>query len=166
MSEPRTRQESSINPLRELVEEFRQAEKKIREGGGSKAIDRQHEKGRLTARERVDLLVDDPKQFQELGLWSAFGMYTEHGGAPAAGVVTGIGRVDGRPCMIIANDATVKAGAFSPLTGKTITRAQTIAMMARLPSSTWWTRPASTCRCRRMSSPTPTTSGASSATTR
>lgn len=124
---------TTINPLRELVEEFRHAEKKIREGGGSKAIDRQHEKGRLTARERVDLLVDDPKAFQELALWSAFGMYAEHGGAPAAGVVTGIGKVDGRPCMIIANDATVKAGAFFPMTCKKIIRAQTIAMMARLP---------------------------------
>ncbi len=124
---------TTINPLRELVEEFRHAEKKIREGGGPKAIDRQHEKGRLTARERVDLLLDDPKGFQELALWSAFGMYAEHGGAPAAGVVTGIGKVDGRPCMVIANDATVKAGAFFPMTCKKIIRAQTIAMMARLP---------------------------------
>ncbi|MFM9995610.1 MAG: acyl-CoA carboxylase subunit beta, partial [Phycisphaerales bacterium] len=89
--------------------------------------------GRLTARERIAKLVDDADSFMELGLWSAFGMYEEHGGAPAAGVVTGIGLVHGRECMIIANDATVKAGAFFPMTCKKIIRAQTIAMMARLP---------------------------------
>jgi acetyl-CoA carboxylase carboxyltransferase component len=108
-------------------------EAKIREGGGAKAVERQHEKGRLTARERVDRLVDPGAFFQELGLWAAHEMYTEHGGAPAAGVVTGIGVVHGRRCMIIANDATVKAGAFFPMTCKKIIRAQTIAMMARLP---------------------------------
>jgi 3-methylcrotonyl-CoA carboxylase beta subunit len=108
-------------------------EAKIREGGGSKAIDRQHEKGRLTARERVAKLIDPGSTFQEYGLWAAYGMYAEHGGAPAAGVVTGIGMVHGRPHMIIANDATVKAGAFFPMTCKKIIRAQTIAQMARLP---------------------------------
>ncbi|MEZ6233521.1 MAG: carboxyl transferase domain-containing protein [Phycisphaerales bacterium] len=123
----------TINPLRELVEEFRQTEKQVRLGGGTKAIDRQHEKGRLTARERIELLVDAPEAFQELGLWAAHKMYAEHGGAPAAGVVTGIGRIHGRPHMVIANDATVKAGAFFPMTCKKIIRAQTIAMMARLP---------------------------------
>ncbi|MCA9288538.1 MAG: hypothetical protein KDA05_08130, partial [Phycisphaerales bacterium] len=123
----------AINPLRELVEEFRQTEKQVRLGGGTKAIDRQHEKGRLTARERIELLVDGPEVFQELGLWAAHKMYAEHGGAPAAGVVTGIGRIHGRPHMVIANDATVKAGAFFPMTCKKIIRAQTIAMMARLP---------------------------------
>jgi 3-methylcrotonyl-CoA carboxylase beta subunit len=122
-----------INPLRELCEQIRQTEREIRLGGGLKAIERQHEKGRLTARERVEKLLDDPKQFQELGLWAAFGMYGEFGGAPAAGVVTGIGAVQGRECMIIANDATVKAGAFFPMTCKKIIRAQTIAQMARLP---------------------------------
>ncbi len=129
MPEPQT----TINPLREVTENFKRAESEIRLGGGLKAIDRQHEKGRLTARERVEKLVDDPKAFAELGLWSAFGMYEEFGGAPAAGVVTGIGQVQGRPCMIIANDATVKAGAFFPMTCKKIIRAQTIAQMARLP---------------------------------
>jgi 3-methylcrotonyl-CoA carboxylase beta subunit len=123
----------SINPLRELVEQFRITEQTLRLGGGLKAIERQHEKGRLTARERVERLLDDPKGFMELGLWAAHGMYAEFGGAPAAGVVTGVGAVQDRPCMIIANDATVKAGAFFPMTCKKIIRAQTIAMMARLP---------------------------------
>jgi 3-methylcrotonyl-CoA carboxylase beta subunit len=121
------------NALRERTAEFLGTEARIRLGGGAKAIDRQHEKGRLTARERVEKLVDQGSFFQELGLWCAHGMYEEHGGAPAAGVVTGIGAVQGRRCMIIANDATVKAGAFFPMTCKKIIRAQTIAQMARLP---------------------------------
>jgi 3-methylcrotonyl-CoA carboxylase beta subunit len=124
---------TTINPLRELTEQFKLTEQQIRLGGGLAAIERQHEKGRLTARERVERLVDDPKQFMELGLWAAWGMYQEYGGAPAAGVVTGIGPVQGWNCMIIANDATVKAGAFFPMTCKKIIRAQTIAQMARLP---------------------------------
>jgi 3-methylcrotonyl-CoA carboxylase beta subunit len=128
MSEPR-----AVNPLRELVERITLAEKQIRLGGGLAAIERQHQKGRLTARERVEKLLDTPAEFMELGLWAAHGMYEEYGGAPAAGVVTGIGRVHGRACMVIANDATVKAGAFFPMTCKKIIRAQTIALMARLP---------------------------------
>lgn len=123
----------AVNRLRELNEEYQQQEKVLSLGGGAKAIDRQHEKGRLAARERIDKLVDDPKAFSEFGIWAAFNMYEEHGGAPAAGVVTGVGSVEGRPCMIIANDATVKAGAFFPMTCKKIIRAQTIAHMARLP---------------------------------
>lgn len=119
--------------LLEQVAAHLKAEAKIKEGGGAKAIERQHEKGRLTARERVAKLIDPGTTLQELGLWAADGMYKEHGGAPAAGVVTGIGLVQGRRCMIIANDATVKAGAFFPMTCKKIIRAQTIAMMARLP---------------------------------
>ena len=119
--------------LRETTAEYLGMEAKLREGGGAKAIERQHEKGRLTARERVERLIDQGTFFQELGLWAAHEMYKEHGGAPAAGVVTGIGVVQGRRCMIIANDATVKAGAFFPMTCKKIIRAQTVAMMARLP---------------------------------
>lgn len=126
---------SSINTLRAVNEEFLAIEKEIRLGGGLKAIERQHEKGRLTARERLEKLLDapPPEGFTELGLWSAYGMYKEAGGAPSAGVVTGVGRVSGRNCMIIANDATVKAGAFFPMTCKKIIRAQRVAMMARLP---------------------------------
>lgn len=122
-----------INALRELTEEFHQSEAKIRLGGGPAAIERQHKKGRLTARERVENLLDDPKAFTELGLWTAHGMYKEFGGAPAAGVVTGVGAVCDRLCMIIANDATVKAGAFFPMTCKKIIRAQSIARVSRLP---------------------------------
>ncbi|MGQ0627538.1 MAG: carboxyl transferase domain-containing protein, partial [Phycisphaerales bacterium] len=134
---------ASTSTLRELTDLFLLDEQMIRQGGGKSAIARQHEKNRLTARERVALLIDNPTGeappptgpagFLELGLFAAHGMYREHGGAPAAGVVTGIGAVHGRPHMIIANDATVKAGAFFPMTCKKIIRAQTIAMMARLP---------------------------------
>jgi acetyl-CoA carboxylase carboxyltransferase component len=123
----------TINPLRALNEEFQQTEKQIMLGGGLKAIDRQHAKNRKTARERIDALVDTPDSFFELALWSAHEMYTEYGGAPSAGVVTGIAPVEGRLSMIVANDATVKAGAFFPMTCKKIIRAQTIAHAARLP---------------------------------
>jgi 3-methylcrotonyl-CoA carboxylase beta subunit len=119
--------------LRDLTAEMLRQEAELRLGGGKKAVERLHEKGRLTARERVEKLIDPGSTFQELGLWAAYQMYQEHGGAPAAGVVTGIGVVQGRRCMIIANDATVKAGAFFPMTCKKIIRAQTIAQMARLP---------------------------------
>ena len=133
--------------LRAICDEVLGQEARVRQGGGPKAIERQHEKGRLTARERVARLVDPPAKdpgaanphaqeiphFQELGLWAAHGMYAEHGGAPAAGVVTGIGVIHGRRHMIIANDATVKAGAFFPMTCKKIIRAQHVARMARMP---------------------------------
>lgn len=105
----------------------------IRLGGGAKAIDRQHEKGRLTARERIAKLLDSETDWFELGLWAAWGMYSEWGGAPSAGVVTGIGGVSGRRVMVIANDATVKAGAFFPMTCKKVLRAQRIATENRLP---------------------------------
>ncbi|MFO0936919.1 MAG: acyl-CoA carboxylase subunit beta [Gemmataceae bacterium] len=111
---------------------FAQQESVIRQGGGPKAIDRQHEKGRLTARERIARLVD-AESFFELGLWAAFGMYAEWGSAVSAGVVTGIGLVEKRQVMIIANDATVKAGAFFPMTCKKVLRAQRIALENRLP---------------------------------
>jgi len=124
---------ASATTLRELSDAFVANEKIIEQGGGAKAIERQHAKGRLTARERVAKLIDPGSFFQELGLWCAFEMYKAHGGAPGAGVVTGIGRVEGRLHMIIANDATVKAGAFFPMTCKKIIRAQNVAMAARLP---------------------------------
>jgi acetyl-CoA carboxylase carboxyltransferase component len=116
-----------------LVEEFRREEDTIRQGGGAKAIARQHEKGRLTARERIAGLIDEGTSFFELGLWAAYRMYTDWGGAPAAGVITGIGTVSDRRVMIIANDATVKAGAFFPMTCKKVLRAQRIALENRLP---------------------------------
>ena len=128
-----TQPPAKAQSLRELTDSYLKIESQTKLGGGQKAIDRQHEKGRLTARERVEKLIDKGSAFQEYGLWCAYEMYKEHGGAPAAGVVTGVGTVQGRRCMIVANDATVKAGAFFPMTCKKIIRAQTIAMMARLP---------------------------------
>ncbi len=106
---------------------------RIRLGGGPDRIDRQHQKGRLTARERIAALVDSEADFFEVGFYAADGMYEEWGGAPGAGVVTGIGRVETKLFMIIANDATVKAGAFFPLTVKKVLRAQRIAMDNCLP---------------------------------
>jgi acetyl-CoA carboxylase carboxyltransferase component len=106
---------------------------KIEEGGGASGVERQHRNGRLTARERLALLADKGARGMECGLFSAWRMYKEYGGAPAAGVVTTIAEVDGRLTMVIANDATVKAGAFFPMTCKKIIRAQIIAERARLP---------------------------------
>src|SRR6266852_7271825 len=119
--------------MKQLVEALRHEEAVIKEGGGAKAAARQHDKGRLTARERIDRLLDQGSDFFELGLWAAWNMYEEWGGAPAAGVVTGIGTVSRRRVMIIANDATVKAGAFFPMTCKKVLRAQRIAHDNRLP---------------------------------
>src|SRR6266478_2356163 len=93
-------------------------EQQLRAGTGAKAAARQHEKGRLTARERIARLIDPGTEFFELGLWAGWNMYKEWGGATCAGVVTGIGTVSDRRVMVIANDATVKAGAFFPLTVK------------------------------------------------
>ncbi len=120
--------------LQVLMAALRVEEDEIRLGGGAKAAEAQRAKGRLTVRERLKLLLDEGSEFLELGLWAARGMYEEYGGAPAAGVVTGLGRVSGRLCMIIANDATVKAGAFFPMTAKKVLRAQTIALENRIPT--------------------------------
>jgi 3-methylcrotonyl-CoA carboxylase beta subunit len=117
-----------------LLAALRGEEDGIRLGGGAKAAEAQRAKGRLTVRERLALLLDEGTELLELGLWAAFGMYSEYGGAPGAGVVTGLGRVSGRLCMIVANDATVKAGAFFPMTAKKVLRAQTIALENRIPT--------------------------------
>src|SRR3954466_13034075 len=119
--------------MADLVANIAREQEKIREGGGTKAIESQHGKGRLTARERIHLLVD-PGTFFELGTYAAYGMYEEWGGAPAAGVITGLARVHTRLVMIIANDATVKAGAFFPMTAKKTIRAQNIAIENRIPT--------------------------------
>src|SRR5262245_40805485 len=108
--------------IQRLVAQLHNDERQIAEGGGRAAIERQHEKGRLTARERIAQLVDPDSEFLEFGAYAAFQMYTEWGGAPAAGVVTGVGRVSGRSFMVIANDATVKAGSFFPMTAKKVLR--------------------------------------------
>ena len=125
--------EANMRYLADMVSQVRNEEEKIREGGGAKAIENQHGKGRLTARERINLLVD-PGTFFELGSFAAYGMYEEWGGAPAAGVVTGLGRIHTRLVMIIANDATVKAGAFFPMTSKKVIRAQNMAIENRIPT--------------------------------
>ncbi|HTB12971.1 MAG TPA: acyl-CoA carboxylase subunit beta [Bryobacteraceae bacterium] len=125
--------EANMRFLADMVSQVRNEEEKIREGGGAKAIESQHNKGRLTARERINLLVD-PGTFFEIGSFAAHGMYEEWGGAPAAGVITGLGRIHTRLVMIIANDATVKAGAFFPMTSKKVIRAQNIAIENRVPT--------------------------------
>jgi acetyl-CoA carboxylase carboxyltransferase component len=125
--------ESNMRALADLVAQVRNEEEKIREGGGAKAIESQHAKSRLTARERIALLAD-PGSFFELGLYAAHKMYEEWGGAPAAGVITGLARIHSRMVMLIVNDATVKAGAFFPMTAKKVIRAQNIAIENRIPT--------------------------------
>jgi acetyl-CoA carboxylase carboxyltransferase component len=125
--------ENNKSALRKLTEEVRFQEEKLRQGGGDKGKQRQQRHGRLTVRDRLALLLDDENQFFELQLWAGFGMYSEWGEIPAAGVVTGIGRVSDREFMVIANDATVKAGAMFPQSAKKILRAQRIAFECRLP---------------------------------
>jgi 3-methylcrotonyl-CoA carboxylase beta subunit len=125
---------SSQSPaLSKLLAGFEGQAERIRQGGGAAAIERQHAKGRLTARERVSRLIDSGSQLLELGLWAGYEMYADWGGAPAAGVVTGIGMICGCRYMLVANDATVKAGAFFPMTAKKVLRAQRIAFANRLP---------------------------------
>ena len=125
--------EANMRFLADLMSQVRNEGEKICEGGGAKAVESQHNKGRKTARERIDLLVD-AGSFFELGLFAAHGMYEEWGGAPAAGVITGLARIETRLVMIIANDATVKAGAFFPMTSKKVIRAQNIAIENRIPT--------------------------------
>jgi 3-methylcrotonyl-CoA carboxylase beta subunit len=119
--------------LLELTNEILEQEALLRLGGSEAGQERQRRLGRLTARERLGKLLDDGTPFHELGLWAAHGMYADWGDIPAAGIVTGIGRVHGRPVLVAANDATVKAGAFFPQTVKKLLRAQRIAMTFRLP---------------------------------
>lgn len=124
----------NIEFLKDEYADLEKIERMIELGGGQKNIDKQHKKNRLTARERIDLLLDDDTPFLELGKMAAYKMYTEYGGAPSAGSVAGIGYVEGKLVMIIANDATVKAGAFFPMTAKKIIRAQHIAMECEIPT--------------------------------
>src|SRR5271154_2937887 len=126
--------EKNSRRMIDRLTEIKNQEEQIRQGGGAKAIESQHKKGRLTARERVAKLIAPKTEFFELGIYAAHEMYQEWGGAPAAGTITGLGRVEGRRVMIIANDATVKAGAFFPLTAKKVIRAQNIAIENRVPT--------------------------------
>jgi acetyl-CoA carboxylase carboxyltransferase component len=128
-----SRFEANMRFMADLVSSVRNEEERIREGGGAKAIESQHKKGRKTARERIQMLVD-PGSFYELGIYAAFRMYEEWGGAPGAGVITGLARVETRLVMVIVNDATVKAGSFFPMTAKKVIRAQNIAIENHIPT--------------------------------
>lgn len=119
--------------LREITGELLGQEEVLRQGGGAEGQQRQRQHGRLPVRERLTLLLDEGRPFFELGLWAAYKMYAEWGDVPAAGIVTGIGWVSGQPCLIAANDATVKAGAMFPQSVKKLLRAQRIASQFRLP---------------------------------
>ncbi len=119
--------------MRLAVDELKARLQKIYLGGGQKKIDSEHKKGKMTARERIQYLIDKNSYFLEIGALAGEDMYTDEGGCPSGGVVTGIGNVSGRQCMIVANDATVKAGAWFPITGKKNLRAQEIALENRLP---------------------------------
>ncbi len=126
--------QKNARAMADLVGAVAREQDSIREGGGAKAIESQHAKGRLTARERIARLIDPKTELMELGSYAAYQMYEEWGGAPGAGVVTGLGRVHGRLFMLIVNDATVKAGAFFPMTAKKVIRAQNIAIENRIPT--------------------------------
>ncbi|GAB2530246.1 acyl-CoA carboxylase subunit beta [Rufibacter soli] len=119
--------------LKQLCFQLKSRHSKVALGGGEKAIAKQHEKGKLTARERIKYLLDEDSEFLEIATFAGEGMYQEYGGCPGSGVVAGIGYVKGRQCMVVANDATVKAGAWFPITAKKNLRAQEIALENRLP---------------------------------
>lgn len=119
--------------MRQLIYRLNDKLKKVKLGGGEKKIESQHKKGKLTARERIDYLIDNPEDFLEVAAFAGDNMYNDVGGCPSGGVVTGIGKVSGRQCVIVANDATVKAGAWFPITAKKNLRAQEIAIENRLP---------------------------------
>ncbi len=126
--------EKNTRRMVDLLTAIKNQETTIQQGGGAKAIESQHKKGRLTARERISKLIDPRTAFFELGIYAAHEMYEEWGGAPAAGTITGLGRICGRLVMIVANDATVKAGSFFPLTAKKVIRAQNISIENHIPT--------------------------------
>lgn len=129
----RTSGNSTSHWLQNLINDLRAEENTIKQGGGSSRIEKEHAKGKLTARERIATLLDKDAPFYELGLWAGYEMYEDEGGCPGGGVVTGIGKVSGRDCMIVANDATVKAGAWFPITAKKNLRVQEIAIENHIP---------------------------------
>ncbi len=128
-----TKKDSHAGAYEALLTDWRDRAAQVRLGGGQKRIDREHARGKLTARERVARLIDSPEDFLEVGLFAGDGMYEAEGGCPAAGTVMGLGRVSGRQCVIVANDATVKAGAWFPITAKKNLRAQDFALENHLP---------------------------------
>lgn len=119
--------------FKQLIHRLHVKAERVKLGGGEKKIKEQHERGKLTARERIACLLDKDKPFLEIGLFAGEGMYREYGGCPSGGVVTGLGYINNRMCVVVANDATVKAGAWFPITAKKNLRAQEIAMENRLP---------------------------------
>lgn len=125
--------QSALDQSKNLLRKFEALGEQVKLGGGKKNIAKQHEKGKMTARERIEKLIDPGSDFIEIGLFVAHGMYEAEGGAPSAGVVVGLGWVSGKQCIIVANDATVKAGAWFPITGKKNLRAQEISMENHLP---------------------------------
>jgi acetyl-CoA carboxylase carboxyltransferase component len=125
--------EVNADAMQNLVRVLEARAAQVKRGGGAKPIERHHARGKLTARERIAGLLDDGSPFLEIGLFTAWEMYEEYGGAPSSGTVFGIGRIHGRDCVIVANDATVKAGAWFPITAKKNLRAQEIAMENHLP---------------------------------
>ena len=119
--------------LKLLLTDVKKRLEKVKLGGGKKKIEKQHAQGKMTARERIASLLDSDRPSFEIGAFAAEGMYSEHGGCPAAGVIVVIGWIEGRQCIVAANDATVKAGAWFPMTGKKNLRAQEIALENHLP---------------------------------
>ena len=115
------------------LSDLRKRLSRIKKGGGDKRIEKLHAEGKMTARERIDYLLDTPGDALEIGAFAGYEMYADYGGCPSGGVVVKVGHVQGRLCVVVANDATVKAGAWFPITGKKNLRAQEIAMENRLP---------------------------------
>jgi acetyl-CoA carboxylase carboxyltransferase component len=126
--------EQNSRHMIERMAAIKKEEEQIREGGGAQAVASQHKKGRFTVRERIARLIDPGSRFFELGIYAAYEMYSEWGGAPAGGAVAGLGYIQDRLMMIVANDATVKAGAFFPMTAKKVLRAQNIALESHVPT--------------------------------
>lgn len=151
--------------LRLMVSELKQRWNLVAEGGGKKKIDKLHSQGKLTARERVAFLLDKNRDQIEIGAFAGEDMYTEHGGCPSGGVVVVLGYVKGRMCLVVANDATVKAGAWFPITGKKNLRAQEIAMENRIPIIYLVDSAVCSYPCKTRFSQTKKILGASSATT-
>ena len=121
--------------MRLLISEMKRRHAKIKLGGGRKKIEKQHAKGKLTARERIDYLKDETANFLEIGSFAGDGMYEEYGGCPSGGVIAGITYIKNKQCIVVANDATVKAGAWFPITGKKNLRLQEISIKNKLTDS-------------------------------
>ena len=139
-------QNQNEDAMKLLVSRMNHRLARINEGGGAKRIAKLHSQGKMTARERIETLLDPGAPVVEIGAFAGYDMYAEHGGCPAGGVVVVLGFVSGRQCVVVANDATVKAGAWFPITGKKNLRAQEIATACLLFTS--WIVLGYICRCR------------------